>query len=66
MLHSLKIIAEFNRIMGKDVHAIYCDCWKTLMQNVLAVAANETANAPIQTAIKVAGHRLSDGMYNLQ
>ena len=33
------------------------------MQNVLAVAANETANAPVQTAVKVAGHQLSDGMY---
>ena len=51
--------------MGRDVHAIYSDCWKTLMQNVLAVAAKETANAPVQTAIQVAGLRLSDGMYNV-
>lgn len=49
--------------MGKDIHAMYSDCWKTLMHNVLAVAAKEKDNVQVQSAIQVAGriHSLSDG-----
>ena len=62
MLFIVKIIAEFNRIMGKDMQAAYNDSWKTLMQNVLTVAAMESDNIPVQTAIQLAGQNLSDGM----
>ena len=47
--------------MGKDIQAIYNDSWKTLVHNVLAVAAMESDNLQVQTAIKVTGHHLSDG-----
>ena len=41
--------------------AVYRENWKTLMQNVLAVAMKEKDNIQVQTAIKVTGHHLPDG-----
>ena len=41
--------------------AVYREQWKSLMPNILAVAAKEKDNIPVQTAIRVAGHHLSDG-----
>ena len=43
--------------------AIYREQWKTLMPNILAVAIamKEKDNIQVQTAIKVAGHHLTDG-----
>ena len=61
----IKILAEFNRIMGKDMLAVYREHWKTLMQDVLAVAMKEKDNIQVQTAIKLAGRHLSDGMINV-
>lgn len=58
----VKIIAEFSHIMGRDMQAIYNDVWKTLKQNVLAVAAIGHGNHHVQVAIKKAGQHLSDGM----
>lgn len=57
----IKILAEFNRIMGRDMLAVYREQWNTLMPNILAVAMKEKDNIPVQTAIKVAGHHLTDG-----
>ena len=59
----VKIIAEFSRIMGRDMRSIYGDAWKTLMQDVLLVAAIERDNYPVQVAIRKAGRHLSDGIY---
>ena len=56
-----KVIAEFSRIMGKDMQAAYNAAWSTLMQNVLKVAAMETNNIPVQSALKLAGQNPSDG-----
>ena len=56
-----KVIAEFSRIMGKDMQDAYNAAWSTLMQNVLKVAAVETNNIPVQSALKLAGQNPSDG-----
>ena len=60
-----KIIAEFSRIMGKDMQAAYNDAWNTLMQNVLKVAVMEINNIPVQSAIKLAGQNPPDGMQQI-
>ena len=60
----IKILTEFNRIMGKDMRSMYRDYWKTLTHKVLAVAAKEKDNIQVQTAIKVAGQHLTDGTVN--
>lgn len=59
---SFKIIAEFNRIMRRDMEAVFRDYWSNLVQNVLVVAAQEHANFQLQLALKSDGHHTSNGM----